>query len=381
MTPKPSIVEYATRLGALIGQIDPARVRPGQPPPVLGEDGFNDLALDLFERQLHHNPVYARYCWQRAKRSVSHWTEIPAMPVVAFKEMKVTCLNPDERCLVFHSSGTTGQKPARHFHHQDSVALYEASLWSWFQAHCGPGLTEHRLIFLTPPAAAVPHSSLVHMFETIAVQAGSPAVAFAGRVLPGTNSWAIDPAALRSLLRSAVNSGQPVALLGTAVHFAHLVEVLAEQDERLALPPTSWVFETGGYKGQSRSMPLSALRAAISERLGIPAFWIVGEYGMCELSSQAYDRILPAGSGSDSSSLYKSVFRFPPWTRVRIINPETGRVAAAGEPGLICVWDLANAWSVLAVQTEDLGAWCGDGFALLGRAPQAEPRGCSLQAG
>jgi hypothetical protein len=44
------------------------------------------------------------------------------------------------------------------------------------------------------------------------------------------------------------------------------------------------------------------------------------------------------------------------------------------------VFDLANAWSVLAIQTEDIGVRRGGGFELLGRMKTAEPRGCSLMA-
>ncbi|MGC9944605.1 MAG: long-chain fatty acid--CoA ligase, partial [Verrucomicrobiota bacterium] len=57
---------------------------------------------------------------------------------------------------------------------------------------------------------------------------------------------------------------------------------------------------------------------------------------------------------------------------------ETGREAAKGETGLIRVLDLANVFSVAAIQTEDLGIRRGDGFELVGRAELAEPRGCSL---
>jgi hypothetical protein len=32
----------------------------------------------------------------------------------------------------------------------------------------------------------------------------------------------------------------------------------------------------------------------------------------------------------------------------------------------------------MAIQTEDLGEAVGDGFDVLGRAPGAEPRGCSI---
>ena len=61
-----------------------------------------------------------------------------------------------------------------------------------------------------------------------------------------------------------------------------------------------------------------------------------------------------------------------------MVSPETGREVGEGETGLIRVLDLANLRSVLAVQTEDLGVRRGDGFELLGRMIEAEPRGCSL---
>jgi hypothetical protein len=73
-------------------------------------------------------------------------------------------------------------------------------------------------------------------------------------------------------------------------------------------------------------------------------------------------------------------FSFAPWTRVQIISPETGREVADGETGLIRVFDLANVFSVMAIQTEDLGIRRGDGFELTGRATLAEPRGCSLMS-
>jgi len=172
--------------------------------------------------------------------------------------------------------------------------------------------------------------------------------------------------------------------LGTAFSLVHLLDFLAENNLKFQLPENSRVMETGGYKNRSRSMPKAKLHALISERLGIPPEHIICEYGMSELSSQAYD-----GVTSDEwrvtrikNSLHPSPvtrhFRFPPWARLQIISPEAGCEVADGETGLIRVFDLANVFSVAAVQTEDLGIRRGDGFELLGRAKLAEPRGCSL---
>jgi hypothetical protein len=138
----------------------------------------------------------------------------------------------------------------------------------------------------------------------------------------------------------------------------------------MELPPGSRVMETGGYKGRSRAMAKEELHALIRERLGIADSHLICEYGMSELSSQAYDRV--AGSNRQRS------FQFPPWARARIISPETGSEVAEAETGLIQILDLANARAVMAVMTEDIGVKRGDGFELVGRAALSEARGCSL---
>jgi hypothetical protein len=73
-------------------------------------------------------------------------------------------------------------------------------------------------------------------------------------------------------------------------------------------------------------------------------------------------------------------FAFPPWVRARVISPETNDEVAEGEAGLLRIVDLANVFSVTAIQTEDRAVRRGGGFELIGRAAQAEARGCSLTA-
>jgi hypothetical protein len=369
---------------------------------------FNRLAAALFALQRDAVPIYGDFCRKRAVSAVADWRAIPALPTAAFKEYDVTSLPPAERTHVFHSSGTTRHIPSRHFHNAQSLAVYEESLRPWFRRHflglqSSHGSTESRptvtsgpqssarsadstcsvaplaqsensqfairnsqLLVLTPSAAAAPHSSLAHMFET--VRGEFSRALFTGRV-DGEGAWALDLAQTAAALEEAQSARQPVALLGTASSFVHLLDHCRAGQTRYRLAAGSRALETGGYKGRGRAAPKGEMRQMMTRWLGIPQSHILGEYGMSELSSQAYDRVLPeTGVG----------FRFPPWARARIISPETGREAAEGETGMVQVIDLANVRSALAVQTEDLALRRGEGFELTGRAAGVAARGCSL---
>jgi hypothetical protein len=372
---------------------------------------FNERALELFSLQFQFNPSYKRICeslgWTPGK--VEHWTQVPFVPTAAFKELELTSLAADERTVVFHSSGTTQQRPSRHFHSVESLALYEDSLWTWFEPHL---LAKHpspdlrppsplvrrgeragrdesvlpshsqgdaarelvSMLSLTPPPSAAPHSSLAHMMGVVADKLGAENSAFAGVATP--NGWQVDLARACDWLARVSAESTSCLVLGTAFQFVELTDHCAEHGLKFTLPAGSRVMETGGYKGRTRELPKTELHERIADCLGIAPENIVCEYGMSELSSQAYDSEFTICDLRFTKS--RRVFRFPPWVRVRIVSPETRHEVGDGETGLVQVFDLANVWSVAAVQTEDLGVRLGSGFELIGRTKLAEARGCSL---
>lgn len=398
---------------------------------------FEELARRLFSLQFETVAPYRRLGEARrtSPTTIRDWRGIPALPTTAFKEFAITSLPFEARSRVFHSSGTTAHRPSCHFHGPDSLALYESSLLPWFRAHLLANMPEHpstgaiTFVVLTPIAASAPHSSLVHMFNTLVKTWGTSDSVFVGtasRLLPeavdhepsggasglvsrpwqraarlaGTlappthlrsqestrevvtdradRGWQLDLPAARAAFERAVEAGRPVCVLGTAFSFVHWLDDARAEQLRFQLPPGSRVLETGGYKGRSRTVPKPELHASISTALGVPLSHIVCEYGMSELSSQAYDTAAPVGG--DARPGRARVFRFPPWARALVVSPETGREVGDGETGLLRVIDLANVRSVLAVQTEDLAVRRGRGFELIGRAADAELRGCSLAA-
>jgi hypothetical protein len=331
---------------------------------------FERLAIELFELQRRHNLAYQRFCQMRAIKP-AHWKEVPAVPTSAFKELDLTCLAPSERTSVFHSSGTTEQRPSRHFHCADSLQTYEQSVSAAIPPQLGRcednEESRKQLLILTPDKSYAPHSSLVHMFHVYQREFGTALSQFVGSVA-ADGAWSLDLPQCVAILREAIAENRSLLVLGTAFSYVHLLDYLESNGFSFQLPPGSGALETGGYKGRSRSLSKSELHELIEQRLGIPQRHIFCEYGMSELSSQAYD----------SPATTNRVFRFPPWARAVVISPEHGREVAEGETGLLRVLDLANVFSVMAIQTEDLAVRHADGFELLGRAQLAEPRGCSL---
>jgi hypothetical protein len=326
---------------------------------------FNALALELFVLQFRHNPAYQIVCEARRLTPdiVEHWTQIPHVPTAAFKELELSSIPPKARTAVFHSSGTTEQKPSRHFHCAESLRIYEASLWPWFEENIIEPQTNYELLILTPPPRLAPHSSLIHMFEIVRHKLGAPESSFVGQ-MARDGTWLLD---FEAVLVALNRAEKPKLILGTAFSFVHLLDFLIEKNLHFHLPPGTRVMETGGYKNRSRTLPKAELHSLISEFLGVPRANIICEYGMSELSSQAYDFKGP-----------ERVFHFPSWARAQVVSPETGREVADGQTGLIRIFDLANVFSIAAVQTEDLAVRHGDCFALMGRASLAEARGCSL---
>ena len=356
---------------------------------------FDGFATDLFGLQFEQNRVYRAFCEARGTSpgQIAHWTQIPFLPVAAFKDSDCTTLPETNRTRVFHSSGTTQARPSRHFHSQESLVSYEDSILPWFKKHLLPDLESGGaslfgkpseppdFLFLSPPPALCQNSSLAHMFEVVRKRHAPTANLFRGK-LGDDGSWSLDIPGVCSALSQAIDSLRPLCLLGTAFSFVELADELQTYGKEVVLPHGSRALETGGYKGRSRSMPKFELHSMITRVLGIPAENIVSEYGMSELSSQAYDNtvgFIPVTKGQPPQALLPlRAFRFPPWARARIVTPEDGKEVLPGQIGILQIFDMANIFSVSALQTEDLARWHREGFELEGRARFSEARGCSL---
>ena len=343
----------------------------GSPPLQEGlrENLFNHLALKIYLYQFNGNLPYQHFCLSQKKtpETVHRWEEIPPLPVTAFKRVDLACRPINEAVQIFHSSGTTRplpwgnkkesqeRRPSRHYLFDHEIA--RAAILSHFQRHVS--LQEKmRLYMLTPSPEETPHSSLSYMMEMIRLEYGrkeSDYYIHQGRLLG------------EKLCYDLSEATEPVLLLGTSFSFVHFIDFHQANGFPIRLPQGSQLMDTGGFKGKSRAVSRHWLYAMIENRLGIPPECCINEYGMSEMTSQFYNR-------NEANTAYCA----PPQTRWQILSPETLKPVNNGEIGLLAFYDLANIDSVLAVLTEDLGREVDGGFELIGRAQDADQKGCSL---
>ncbi len=339
------------------------------------EAAFNALALQLFAYQFERNAAYRRLCESRnaTPATVTHWSQIPPVPIHAFKVMPIACEPIETAQAVFLSSGTTRGELLRSKHYIFNLALYEASVLHWFEPHLLPERKPMRMAVLFPPPDELPNSSLGHMLATILRVWGKE-----------DSDWFIRNGQLQverltAWLRKAEATNEPVLLMGTSFSFVHFLDWCHDQRVTFRLPKGSRLMDTGGFKGRSREVKREELYRLLEQIFGIPASWCVNEYGMAELSSQFYDGVV--GEPHETVLADGTKVRYhspPPWMRTRVLHPETLQEVEDGERGLLCHYDLANRGSAFAILTEDVGIKVGNQFVLVGRAQGSELRGCSV---
>jgi len=324
--------------------------------------GFEALALQAFAHQYERLPAYRRLCESAGVEpgSIADWRQIPAIPVLAYKTLDLSTAPAAE---VFRSSGTTGDRRSVHRHPYPD--LYRLVIDRTFPRYCLSSEEERPpMLALVPPRRQIGDSSLGFMIDHVVAGFGGDGSRFA------FDEGGVDVEAASGWCRERREDGRPGLILATSFALAQWLGALADRGGRQRLPPGSRIFDTGGFKGRTRELSRDRLLAEIEERLGVPGDRVIREYGMTEVTSQLYTDVLRGGDGE--------VFVGPPWLKARVLDPLTLREAAAGEPGLVAIFDLANLGSAVHVLVEDVGVADGGGLRLLGRASGAELRGCSL---
>ena len=303
---------------------------------------FEAAALELFRRQAEQCPPYSEYISLLGVNpaEVNRVEDIPFMPIEFFKWRDVYC-GEGEPEKVFTSSNTGGTVASRHM--MQSLALYEQAFSRAFEQFYGAA--EGWSIYgLLPNYLQREGSSLVYMVDRLIARCGS-------------GGFYLDE--YEKLIADMAADTKSKILLGVSYALWDLAEQYAPKLENTI------VMETGGMKGQREELPKSEFHKILTEAFGVEK--IHSEYGMAELTSQAYS----SGDG---------VFRAPAWMRVvvRDVNNPL-KMLPAGSRGAVSIIDLANISSCAFIATQDVGRTFADGtFMIEGRLSGADIRGCNL---
>lgn len=303
---------------------------------------FEKAALATFRRQAVACAPYREYleligC---AVEEVEDFEQIPFLPISLFKLRDIYCGEaPPE--VVFTSSATTGMTPSRH--PMSSLAHYEAIFTEAFRRFYGDP-AQWGIYALLPSYLERTGSSLIYMADRLIAQAGSGGF------------YLYDH---QQLIADMEADPKPKILLGVSYALWDLVEQHAPKLSNTI------VMETGGMKGHREELPKAEFHRILCQGFGVEQ--IHSEYGMAELTSQAYSK------GGNR-------FYCPPWMRVvvRDVNDPFHLTMGAGRGGLNII-DLGNQSSCAFLQTEDVGRLFEDGaFEVEGRIDHSEIRGCNL---
>ena len=299
---------------------------------------FEPLALELFRWQAEHCEPYREYLSLIGCEvaEVVRVEDIPHLPIEFFRTRNVWC-GEGEPEKVFSSSTTSGGEPS--LHPMASLDEYRQTFteaWRRFLP------TPHRIYALLPCYLEREGSSLVYMVDELIRLYGG------GFYLHDHDK----------LLADMASYDGPKVLFGVSYALLDLAERKPELNNTV-------VIETGGMKGRRKEMAKADMHATLCEAFGVEQ--IASEYGMAELTSQAYS----SGDG---------VFFAPPWMRVSIRdlnNPFA--TLPMGRTGGVNIIDLANRYSCAFIETADMGRLTADGgFELCGRVGGSPIRGCNL---
>ena len=331
---------------------------------------FDRFACELARYQAEHAPGYARLFQARGidPGRLRNADEIPAVPTDAFKLTRVATFDESETRALFRTSGTT--IGARGVHAMRDPSTYEAAAVAFGRQWLVRDVAEPLpVVVLAPSPTHASDSSLGHMCAAFVRAFGEEASEKATWLIEDDR---IDLEAFDERVARALAMERPMLVLATSFALVHLLDALG--DAPFPLPKGSRVMQTGGFKGKSREIAADELRAELSRAFAIAPHAIVAEYGMTELSSQCYERTLM------DPELRHGVYVEPPWARVVPVDPTTLEPVPPGEEGIAKILDLMNIDSAVAVLTQDRVRRdpASNGFELLGRAPNAPSRGCSI---
>jgi len=301
---------------------------------------FDQRALELFRWQAQRCKPYAEWLelMEVTPDEVTTIEQIPFVPVELFKsQCFYSADTPPTK--IFTSSNTGGTTPSKHY--MADLAIYEEAFVRGFEKFYG-SVSDWSFYGLLPSYLERDGSSLIYMVDGLIRR---------GR---GGGFYLYDH---DKLLCDMAEDKGPKVLIGVTYALLDLAE--RRPDLRGTI-----VMETGGMKGKRKELSKAELHSVLCEAFNIDV--VHSEYGMAELTSQAYS----CGGG---------IFRTPDWMKVLVRDTaDPTDVRRIGRGGINII-DLASRDSIAFIATGDVGTIAADGaFSIDGRISHSDIRGCNL---
>lgn len=309
-------------------------------------DDWKELAIQLFHFQYNFNGIYRKYINLLGINPINirDIKQIPCLPIELFKsfEVKTGFWQPQR---IFQSSGTGGQGRSKHC--LKDYELFEKVSEQCFESGFGQ-LSNFAILAVLPSYQENPNSSLLSMINH-----------FISKTQTSTSGY-YPPK--KDAISMAVDDTIRLNKIPIVFGVSYALLDLVEQGLNIS---NALIFETGGMKGKRNEMIKSELHKILKSGFGTDK--IYSEYGMAELTAQAYSQ----GNGVFMNSRYLKI-------RCKEIN-DPFEIEKIGKTGVIECIDLSNLDTCCFIQTQDLGRMINQShFEIMGRMHGSDLRGCNL---
>ena len=319
----------------------------------------------LHQHHKLHSPAYSRLV-QHYRDEPDTIEDVPFLAVRLFKLFSLSSISDDDVFRVLHSSGTTGQTPAKVILDRATSARQSKALVKIMQNFIG----KQRLPMLVIDAPSVLKNKALS-----ARAAGIQGMAFFGRqtVYALNDDMTLNTEALNSFQK--LYADQPVLVFGfTFMVWTCFLEALKAQKLSLSLPHGALIHSGGWKKLTDKQVDNPTFKREVTRLTGIPR--VHNFYGMAEQVGTVF------------VECEQGHLHVPEMADILIRDPYSLAVCENKTQGLIqVISSIPTSYPGFSLLTEDVGRVLGQDdclcgrtgkyFEVLGRLPKTEVRGCS----
>ena len=323
--------------------------------------------------------LYRNWCNKKhfdPKQPIAKLADIPFLPVNIFKRLSLQSIDDTNILKVLKSSGTSSQVPSQvpldRITRDRQMRVLVNSLKYIIGEQRRPFI-----VFDVKPSQNQSTSA-----ELSARVAGLRGYLMAASrtyyVLKSNNGIPeLDIDALTSAINEIKANNENLCFLGyTFVLYQYVIRVLAAKGISFNLPESTLLLHFGGWKKlEAHKISKPLLNSTIADVFGLASSRVCDIYGFTEQLGVIYPDD-PEG-----------IKRTPVYAEVLVRDPITLRLLPDGETGLLeFISPVPYSYPGVTVLTDDMGkivsrkpainGWTGTGFEIIGRAKNAEIRGC-----